>query len=164
MFGTWTGWQVYACAVGAWYVAAGVWLAAVNRVVLWSGVYKCVATVKETGADSNRFPYPLTATWIQLFFAHVFLIGFAGWTRWFALPLRRIGLSALVAPMYAQKSRGVVGFSNWSPFHVMSAILNPFGGIAGGGILEFDRDMAKKALPLALVFIGKVLLSNISFS
>ena len=48
LFGTWTGWQVYACAVGAWYVAAGVWLAVVNRVVLWSGVYKCVATVKET--------------------------------------------------------------------------------------------------------------------
>jgi hypothetical protein len=40
LFGTWTGWQVYACAVGAWYVAAGVWLAVVNRVVLWSGVYK----------------------------------------------------------------------------------------------------------------------------
>jgi hypothetical protein len=66
--------------------------------------------------------------------------------------------------MYPQKSRGVVGFSNWSPFHIMSAILSPFGGIAGGGIFEFDREMAKKALPLALVFIGKVLLSNISFS
>jgi hypothetical protein len=40
LFGTWAGWQVYACAVGAWYVVAGVWLAVVNRVVLWSGVYK----------------------------------------------------------------------------------------------------------------------------
>jgi hypothetical protein len=49
LFGTWTGWQVYACAVGAWYVAAGVWLAVVNRVVLWSGVYKYVACCIEGG-------------------------------------------------------------------------------------------------------------------
>ncbi len=37
-------------------------------------------------------------------------------------------------------------------------------GIAGGGILECDFSVARQVLPLALVFIAKVLLSNLSFA
>jgi hypothetical protein len=38
------------------------------------------------------------------------------------------------------------------------------GGIAGGGVFEFDRQVAKQVLPLAVVYVGKVVLSNISFA
>jgi hypothetical protein len=38
------------------------------------------------------------------------------------------------------------------------------GGIAGGGLFEFDVHIAKQVLPVAVVFIVKVLLSNFSFA
>jgi hypothetical protein len=41
---------------------------------------------------------------------------------------------------------------------------NGSGGIAGGGLLEFDGKVARQVLPLAVVFVGKVLLSNMSFA
>lgn len=41
---------------------------------------------------------------------------------------------------------------------------NGSGGIAGGGLFEFDLKVAKQVLPLALVFCLKVVLSNFSFA
>jgi len=41
---------------------------------------------------------------------------------------------------------------------------NGSGGIAGGGLFEFDFQIAKQVLPLAVVFVVKVLLSNFSFA
>jgi hypothetical protein len=41
---------------------------------------------------------------------------------------------------------------------------NGSGGIAGGGLFEFDRKTARQVLPLALVYVGKVVLSNLSFA
>ena len=41
---------------------------------------------------------------------------------------------------------------------------NGSGGVAGGGFFEFDYQVAKQVLPLAVVFCFKVLLSNVSFA
>lgn len=154
LFGKWTGWQVYVAILTAWWVASSLLLGWMNRVILWSGVYK--------------FPYPLAATWIQLFFAHMFLVIFSGLTRWLAQPLRNAGLSALVAPSYSSSPQAggsrMLGFSSLNPVHLVGAIFRPFGGIAGGGLLEFDKKTALAVLPLAITFSGKVLLSNISFA
>jgi hypothetical protein len=38
------------------------------------------------------------------------------------------------------------------------------GGIAGGGLFEFDMQVAKQVLPLAVVYVVRVLLSNFSFA
>lgn len=38
------------------------------------------------------------------------------------------------------------------------------GGIAGGGVFEYDRKVARQVLPLAIIYVGKVVLSNISFA
>lgn len=38
------------------------------------------------------------------------------------------------------------------------------GGIAGGGLFEFDYHIAKQLLPLAIIFVAKVLLSNYSYA
>lgn len=115
-----------------------------------------------------RFPYPLAATWIQLFFAHMFCLMFAGLSRWMAQPLRKVGLSALVAPSFGSNSpvsgSRMLGFSSLNPLQFGRAIFQPLGGIAGGGMFEFDRKTAMTVLPLAITFVGKVLLSNISFA
>jgi hypothetical protein len=38
------------------------------------------------------------------------------------------------------------------------------GGIAGGGLFEFDLQIAKLVLPCAVIFVAKVVLSNLSFA
>jgi hypothetical protein len=38
------------------------------------------------------------------------------------------------------------------------------GGIAGGGLFEFDLQIAKTVLPCAIIFVAKVVLSNFSFA
>lgn len=115
-----------------------------------------------------KFPYPLSATWIQLAFCHLFLLTWASLSRWLALPLRKIGLSALVAPGHPQASQGggsrVLGFSSLNPLNMASALSRGSGGIAGGGIAEFRASTAKQVFPLSVVFIGKIVLSNISFA
>lgn len=51
---------------------------------------------------------------------------------------------------------GVARFLRW--------LSNGSGGIAGGGLFEFDYSTAKQVLPLAVVFVVRVLLSNFSFA
>jgi hypothetical protein len=119
-------------------------------------------------AGVYKFPYPLAATWIQLFFAHLFCLMFAGLSRWMAQPLRKVGLSALVSPSFSTNSQvsgpRMLGFSSLNPLQFGRAIFLPLGGIAGGGVLEFNKKTAIIVLPLAITFVGKVLLSNISFA
>ena len=43
-------------------------------------------------------------------------------------------------------------------------LTNGSGGIAGGGLFEFDWQVAKQVLPLAIIFCFKVVLSNFSFA
>lgn len=114
-----------------------------------------------------KFLYPLAATYIQLVITHILLLGFASLTRGIARPLRRLGFGAAVAPSLpagppggfraAGKNRiPILQFGKW--------LSSGTGGIAGGGIFEFDSKVARQALPLTLVYVGKVVLSNLSFA
>ena len=50
------------------------------------------------------------------------------------------------------------------PLRYLYSVWSSAGGIAGGGFLEFDGRIAREVLPLAIVFVGKVVLSNLSFA
>lgn len=124
-------------------------------------------TCERRSLTSPRFPFPLTATYLQLLLTHVLLIGFASLTRGLANPLRRLGLGAAVAPAYPiAPAGGAFRTSNKKPSVLQCGrwLANGSGGIAGGGMFEFERHVAKQTLPLAIVFVLKVLLSNISFA
>lgn len=114
-----------------------------------------------------RFPFPLTGTYVQLILTHVLLVGFSSLTRGLGSPLRRLGFGAAVAPAIpvapqggafrnVNAKSGIARFLRW--------LSNGSGGIAGGGLFEFDYSIAKQVLPLAVVFVIKVLLSNFSFA
>ena len=115
----------------------------------------------------DRFLYPLAATYIQLIITHILLLGSASLTRGIARPLRRLGFGAAVAPSLPASPPGgfraagknripILQFGKW--------LSSGTGGIAGGGIFEFDSKVARQVLPLALVYVGKVVLSNFSFT
>ena len=114
-----------------------------------------------------RFPFPLTGTYVQLILTHILLIGFSSLTRGLVNPLRRLGLGAAVAPAIPVAPQGG-SFRNVSakpgPTRFLRWLSNGSGGIAGGGLFEFDYAIAKQVLPLAGVFVAKVLLSNFSFA
>ncbi|KAF3050366.1 hypothetical protein E8E11_009212 [Didymella keratinophila] len=153
LLGTWVGWQVWVGLLVFWTGGCGFGLLLMNRFIMLTGVYK--------------FPFPLTGTYVQLVLTHVLLIGFSSLTRGLASPLRRLGLGAVVAPAIpvapqggafrnASTKSGAARFLRW--------LSNGSGGIAGGGLFEFDYSIAKQVLPLAIVFVAKVLLSNFSFA
>ena len=43
-------------------------------------------------------------------------------------------------------------------------IFSKTGGIAGAGFLDFDRSIAMDVAPLAVIYVGKAVLSNISYA
>ncbi|KAF2116125.1 hypothetical protein BDV96DRAFT_573375 [Lophiotrema nucula] len=152
-FGTWMGWQIWVGLLVFWVGGCGFGLLLMNRFIFLTGVYK--------------FAYPLTGSYIQLLLTHLLLIGFSSLTRGLGTPLKRLGFGAAVAPAYpvappggsfrsSNKSASILRFGQW--------LANGQGGIAGGGLFEFDRHIAKQALPLSVIFIVKVLLSNYSFA
>ncbi|KZM25712.1 uncharacterized protein EKO05_0006046 [Ascochyta rabiei] len=153
LFGTWAGWQIWIGLLVFWVGGCGFGLLLMNRFIMLTGVYK--------------FPFPLTGTYLQLILTHLLLVAFSSLTRGLASPLRRLGFGAAVAPAIpiapiggAFRSvnirTGVARFLRW--------LTNGSGGIAGGGLFEFDFCVAKHVLPLAAVFVAKVLLSNFSFA
>ncbi|KAI1603473.1 hypothetical protein A1F96_08286 [Pyrenophora tritici-repentis] len=81
-------------------------------------------------------------------------------------PLHFVGFGAAVPPSQpaapqggafrGSRKPGISAFARW--------LSNGSGGIAGGGLFEFDWQVAKQVLPLAVVFVVKVLLSNFSFA
>ncbi|KAJ9640428.1 hypothetical protein H2199_005967 [Coniosporium tulheliwenetii] len=123
------------------------------------------STGPSTTTDDYRFPYPLTATYLQLLLTHFLLVGFASLMRGLARPLHNLGLGAAVSPSHPVSTK-TPGYraEGKSRFPFVRWIDNGSGGIAGGGVFEFDRKVARQVLPLALIYIGKVVLSNISFA
>jgi hypothetical protein len=124
-----------------------------NRFIMLTGVYK--------------FPFPLAGTYLQLLLTHILLVGFASLTRALGGPLRRLGFGAAVAPSYpTAPAGGAFRGGNKSPtvLHFWRWLTSGSGGIAGGGLFEFDSKIAKQVLPLAICFVLKVLLSNFSFA
>jgi hypothetical protein len=123
------------------------------------------AWLTDTVAGVYKFPYPLAHTAIQLLFTHGYLILAANATRLLASPLRRLGLSSWIAPAHPANPTTHLGsrkgFYALNPYYI---IFSKSGGIAGGGLLEFNRSIALDVAPLAVVYVGKVVLSNISYA
>lgn len=117
--------------------------------------------------DCGRFPFPLTGTYVQLVLTHILLIGFSGLTRTLDRPLRWLGLGAAVAPSFPITPQGGA-YRGGNKKHIVRSIgrwlSHGSGGIAGGGLFEFDMQVAKQVLPLTSVFLVKVLASNYSFA
>jgi len=128
--------------------------------------------VESCGANGSlagvyKFPYPVTVTWAQFVGTHFWLLVSASLTRALAAPLRGLGLGVLVAPARTPNIRppphyriGRLSFNS----KLASIFLTPSGGIAGGGLLEFDPKIAWAVLPLAVIYTGKVALSNVSYA
>ena len=125
--------------------------------------------------DLDRFTYPLTVTLVQFLITHLVLCFLAALTRFFAAPLARWGFAGIIAPARPVCRGGGAGMpaSRWSstPSSVpgrwwgrIKSVMVGQGGIAGGGVLGLDPQMALRMLPLAIVFFAMVLLSNLSFS
>lgn len=107
-------------------------------------------------------------TWIQLVLEHIILLGFAAFTRLLARQFQILGLGAVVAPSTPLSAAGS-GYRTTAKGHGLLAgllrwISGGTGGIAGGGLFEFEWATAKQVLPLAVVYMAKVVLSNISFA
>ncbi|KAF2036516.1 hypothetical protein EK21DRAFT_83478 [Setomelanomma holmii] len=115
----------------------------------------------------HRFPFPLTGTYIQLILTHIMLIGFSTFTRALDRPFRWLGLGPAVAPSFPVAPQGGA-YRGGNKKHILRSIgrwlSHGSGGIAGGGLFEFDVVVAKQVLPLAAVFVVKVILSNFSFA
>jgi hypothetical protein len=152
-FGTWLGWQLWIGLLVFWVGGCGFGLLLMNRFIMLTGVYK--------------FPFPLTGTYVQLILTHILLVGFSSLTRAISGPLHKLGLGAAVAPAMSVAPQGGAFRSpprNSALARFTRRLTNGSGGIAGGGLFEFDSNTAKQVLPLAVVFVVKVLLSNFSFA
>jgi hypothetical protein len=118
-------------------------------------------------ADQGRFPFPLAGTYIQLIITHILLIGFSSLTRALDRPFRWLGLGPAVAPAFPVAPQGGA-YRGSNKKHVLRSIgrwlSHGSGGIAGGGLFEFDVQIARKVLPLAVIFVVKIVLSNFSFA
>jgi hypothetical protein len=114
-----------------------------------------------------RFPFPLAGTYIQLIITHILLVGFSSLTRGLDRPLRWLGLGPAVAPAFPVAPRGGP-YRGGNRKHLLVSVgrwlSHGSGGIAGGGLFEFDMQTARQVLPLAVVFVVKILLSNFSFA
>jgi hypothetical protein len=117
----------------------------------------------EMQANSSRFPFPLACTYTQLVIAHILLIGVSTLTRALDRPFRWLGLGPAVAPSFPVAPQGGA-YRGGNKNHILLSIgrwlSHGSGGIAGGGLFEFDVQIAKQVLPLAVVFVLRVLLSS----
>ncbi|PNS15051.1 hypothetical protein CAC42_2280 [Sphaceloma murrayae] len=156
LFGTTVGAKVYIALLVFWVGGCQFGLLLINRFILWTGTYK--------------FPYPLTMTLLQLAIAHVLILGFASLTRGLSALFNFLGLAAVVAPSEAytpgnRPSRYSGGQRHRSVMQNIKAWLtHGSGGIAGGGLFEFQGRTVRHVLPVAFVFTLKVVLSNLSYA
>jgi hypothetical protein len=103
---------------------------------------------------------------MQLIGTHFWLLASASLTRALAQPLRSLGLTALIAPSHTTSPLS-------APYRLGRLSLNskfasylfyPSVGISGGGLFEFERQVVFTVLPLAFIYAGKVVLSNVSYA
>ncbi|KAF2149406.1 hypothetical protein K461DRAFT_281780 [Myriangium duriaei CBS 260.36] len=156
LFGTDVGSQVYVGLLVFWVGGCQFGLLLMNRFILWTGTYK--------------FAYPLTMTFLQLAITHVFILGSASLTRGLRGLFDLLGVGAVVSPSQAhtrgsRPSKYTGGQRHRSVLRNITVWLtHGSGGIAGGGLFEFDLQTAKRVLPVAIVFVAKVILSNLSYA
>lgn len=155
LFNTTMGWQFYIGFLVFWLGGCGIGLTVMNRIILWTGVYK--------------FPWPVTTTFIELLMTHGFLWLSAFLTRLASPVCITAGVSSAVAPSTPLQTSNSPGFRGGGKKQGLLSTLGRLssassGGIAGGGLFEFDMAVARQVLPLAIIFVVKVILSNISFA
>lgn len=156
LYGTAIGWRIYLGLLIFWVGGCQFGLLLMNRFIFWTGTYK--------------FPYPLTMTLIQLAITHVLLLASASLTRGLEKPLHMIGLAHVVAPSqaYSRGNRatryqgGSRHKSVWA--NIMRWLTHGSGGISGGGLFEWQWQSARHVLPVAIIFMAKVVLSNLSYA
>ncbi|KAG9791101.1 hypothetical protein KCU95_g6059, partial [Aureobasidium melanogenum] len=95
-----------------------------------------------------------------------FLFGTSvGWRIYVAFLVFWVGGCQFGALLMNRPTRYTGGLKTKSVFSNISHwFLHGSGGIAGGGLFEYQRSMAKHVFPAAVVFLGKTVLSNISFA
>jgi hypothetical protein len=172
LFTTNIGWAFYIAVLVFWLGGCQIGLTIMNRIILWSGYLKENHTshtkLMKLIAGVYKFPYPLTTTLIEMCLTHCWIILSAYITRWVSPWLIDAGLSGMIAPSRPlQSTTSPPGFRGQPKKGVAGAISQWLsvrsGGIAGGGLFEFDWPVVKQCLPLAIIFVLKLVLSNISF-
>jgi len=172
LFGTTVGWQIYLGLLVFWVGGCQFGLLLMNRFIMLTGTYKYASCTYLYWIELTlvRFSYPLTMTLLQLLISQVLLLGFASLTRGLGGCFRWLGLGAVVSPSQAytkgnRSNRYQGGQRHRSLFqNLKSWLIHGSGGIAGGGLFEFQWRTAKHVLPVAVIFAGKVILSNISYA
>jgi hypothetical protein len=91
-------------------------------------------------------------------------------TRSLEKPLTSLGLTCIIAPSRPlRSSTSPVGFRGSgnppsSGKQFIHRFVNGSGGIAGGGLLEFEWSVVRQVLLPAAVYVCKVVLSNLSYA
>lgn len=171
LFNTNIGWSCFVGVLVFWLGGCQIGLTVMNRIILWSGYlkenYTSHTKLMSLIAGVYKFPYPLTTTLIEMCLAHCWILLSAYITRWVSPWLVDAGLSGMIAPSRPLHSATAPGFRGQSKKGVMGSMsqwsLLGSGGIAGGGLFEFDWPVVKQCLPVAIIFVLKVALSNVSF-
>ncbi|KAM0123706.1 hypothetical protein ACHAP3_010919 [Botrytis cinerea] len=173
LFNTSLGWRFYVGVLVFWLGGCGIGLTVMNRIVLWSGYlqenYTSHTKLMILLAGVYKFPWPLTTTFIELLITHGFLWLSAFLTRLASPVCVTAGLSSAVAPSTPLHNSSSPGFRGEGKKRGLLSTLGRLssassGGIAGGGLFEFDYAVARQVLPLAIIFVVKLILSNISFA
>ncbi|CAG8978450.1 hypothetical protein HYALB_00013278 [Hymenoscyphus albidus] len=174
LFTTSLGWAFYIGVLVIWLGGCQIGLIVMNRIILWSGYlqenYTSHTKLMVLIAGVYKFPYPLTTTLFEMLNTHFWIILSAYITRWVSPWLVSAGVSSMIAPskqLQSQSSQGFRGLQKNGDGLVASVVrwTSSFsGGISGGGLFEFEWAVAKQVLPLAIIFVIKVALSNLSFA
>ncbi|TVY88782.1 hypothetical protein LAWI1_G003578 [Lachnellula willkommii] len=172
LFTTQSGWAVYIGVLVLWLGGCQIGLTIMNRIILWSGYlqenYTAHTKLMVLIAGVYKFPYPLTTTLIEMIFTHCWILLSAYITRWVSPWLTSAGVSSMISPSRPLPT-STPGFrgqqKNLGFFGSIARWTSGFsGGIAGGGLFEFDLPVVKQCLPVAIIFVAKVSLSNLSFA
>lgn len=109
-------------------------------------------------------------TLAQCLITHILVLAFASLTRGLSSFFNLLGLGAIVAPSHAftkgnrpNRYRGGARTKSIM-LNVREWLTHGSGGIAGGGLFEFQLKTAKHVLPVAIVFVAKLVLSNLSYA
>ena len=173
LFTTPLGWQLYVGVLVLWLGGCQIGLTIMNRIILWSGYlqenYTSHTKLMPLIAGVYKFPYPLTTTLLEMLITHFFIVLSAYITRWTSPWLITAGVGGMIAPSRPLQSPTSLGFKGQTKNlgflgHMARFSGSRTGGIAGGGFFEFDLAVVKQVLPLAIIFVAKVILSNISFA
>lgn len=172
LFSSAVGWQFYVGFLVLWLGGCGIGLILLNRIILLSMpfVFSQNSPLTLLPAGVYKFPYPVTATFFELCLTHVLLIAAANLTRLFSKYIAGAGLSGMIAPAYPLQKSSLNSMYRGSGKKsgilrlVLRLTMYGSGGIAGGGLFEFDLKTARQVFVMASVYVLKVILSNLSFA